>query len=282
VALALEAIVAPISPPLAPELLSLAQAESSIVRFALVRSLDFKPHPAHLPVLLALIDDHWTKRSAYGDEEEDYPIARTALSVIAKSGELSPEAADSLFRTAVNSLDRTLRRNIFELLVRRGEAPMQRRLIGLAIDPTRTRAALGAAGTLCMKAGQVDAVLLEVVTPHIVRTHDTLTALFVFVLLTRWGKLEQVVAVSQAVAADERRQVFLIAAIEVMLARDPEHAARIAAMLPVNHRAVAWVLAQTPGKIHGGLLHDLGDHASVNGVMLFLSLERSTRCRNIL
>jgi hypothetical protein len=274
VALALEAIAAPLAPPLSKDLLAFAEAKASPVRRALLRVLDSKPHPSHLPCLLILSRDHWTERSAYGDESEDFPIARAAVSAIEKSGMLDQSMAQQLFHSAVSTQDYVLRRKVFALLVRSGEVEMHKSLLNLAIDPARTRTAAAAAGALYSNAAHLDPALLAAVTPQIVETRGELAALLLFVLVARRADAAQTLTIVQTLAVSESRRVFLLVAIKELQDRDPDFAARIATMMPLGHAAIAWVRAGADEALDERLLHDLGDDPSVNAVTRFLSIKR--------
>jgi hypothetical protein len=268
---ALESIAAPLPAPLPEDLLALARAKASPVRRALVRILSDKPHRAHLPSLLFLTEDKWTSASAYDEDNEEYPIARIAVSAISKLDQLDTDTSKMLLIIGVNSRDPVLRKEIFNLLARTAGTGMHERLLALAVKPGREKIALAAAKALIASAEQIAPSVVTAVSAHAVEARSQPVALLLLALLADRGALDQVLAVAESLAKNERRRVFLLFLIWLLLDRDCASANRIGEMFPTNHPAAAWALAGGGEEIDEHILDDLGDQPSIDSVKRLMS-----------
>ena len=270
VACALKAIATSLEPPLPEPLLALARHKGSPVRRALVEVLDAKPHSQHLPALLLLAKDEWSRRSSYQGEEDDYPIAQAAVAAIGKLGSLDNESADELYRVAIDTRDPDVRYEIFALLVRAADPRFQGQLFEIAVSPGRRIVRLAAAGALIAGFEQVAPETVSRITPPLLATRIEGVASRLLLLLAARGEIDDFVKAAEALSTLEKRRVLLLLAIWVMRDRDAGVAERIARMLPMNHAGVKWALAGATGKLDDTALDDLGDPVCVEQVLSFM------------
>ncbi|RKG49104.1 hypothetical protein D7X30_39950 [Corallococcus sp. AB011P] len=263
---ALRAVAMPLPSPLPGNLLDLAKAKGSPVRRALVEILDVKPHPAHLPALMQLINDGWSRNGFYGGEE-DYPIAQAAVSPLAKLGRLEAETAEQLYRVAIESRDSELRDKLFVLLVREGGSNLQERLFDLAVNPGRLTVRRAAASALLRGLDHVTWQVVARITPQFLETRVEAIASRLLLLLASKGELDAVVMAAATLAVNAKRRVLLLLAIRVLRDRDRPTAERIAGMLPKSHVTVAWALGSDIGEVKAQLFEDLGDPLSIEQVL---------------
>jgi hypothetical protein len=275
VASALKAVASALPAPLPEALLALAKAKGSPVRKALVELLDAKPHQRHLPALLQLVRDQWSRSVRYLGERDDYPIARAAVPAIAKLAPLSAEAADQLYRVAIDTGDMGLRYDLFALLARSAGAPIQRLLFDLAASPGQLSVRRAAASALLAGADHAAPEIVARITPVLLATRPESVAARLLVLLAWKGELDAVMKAAEALATNEKRRVFLVLIIGMLADRDAAAANQIAGMLPANHPAVAWALGKNIGAPPENVLDNLGDPSSVAEVLLYLKPERT-------
>ena len=100
VAKAMHIIADPLPAPLPQLVLDRIEAKGRPVRQALVDLTDAKPHQAHIPTLLTLVEDRLSNRD-YHDNEESHPIARAAVATLTKAGPLSTADAKRMLETAL-------------------------------------------------------------------------------------------------------------------------------------------------------------------------------------
>jgi hypothetical protein len=255
--------------PLPDTLLALAQHKGSPVRRALVELLDAKPHRDHLPALLVLAKDEWSRRSYYG-EEDDYPIARAAIGALAKLGPIADAVADELYRLAIDTRDSDVRYKIFCLLVRAADPQFQAKLYELAVSPGRRIVRQAATAALMVGYEQVVPEIVERITPQLLGSRIESVASRLLLLVAARGEIDQLLKAAEALSTSAKRRVLLLLAIWVVRDRDTSAAYRIARMLPANHAGVKWALAGAKGKLDDTTLDDLGDPISVEQVLLFM------------
>jgi len=270
VARALTAVATPMSAPLPHRFLALAEAKGSPVRQALVQLLNAKPHSDHLPALLHLVKDEWSRRGAYYGGEDDFPIAQAAVLAIAKSGTLSAETAESLYRVSVHTRDPDLRNEIFLLLVRAAGRDPQDRLFELAVNPGKQTVRHAAAHALLAGNEHVAPEVIARISPQVLNNRLEVVASRLLLLLTIKGSTSNILKIAAALATNDKRRVLLLLAIWLLWERDQQTAKRIASMLPANHAAVTWALGGGKGEIDDNRLDDLGDPLSVDQVLLFM------------
>ncbi len=213
VARAVKAFATPLMPPLPPAILALARTKGSPVRRAVLELLDTKPHPDHLPTLLYLAKDEWSRTAAYYGEEDDYPIAQAAVAAISKLGAIDDRAADELYRVAIGSRDSKLRYEIFALLARSAASRFQGDLFDLAVNPGREIVRRAAAHALLMAHEQVPGELLKRITPQLVGTRIESVASRFLLLTSFRGEMEDVLVCAELLATNEKRRVLLLLVI---------------------------------------------------------------------
>lgn len=270
VARSMTAVAASMVPPLPDPLLDLARHRGSPVRRALAELLNAKSHPSHLPALLVLAGDEWSPRSSYYGEEDDYPIAQTALKAIAQLGAIEDEVAEALYRLAINTRDSDVRHQIFVLLVRVADARFQGDLFELAVSPGRRTMRQAAANALMVGHEYVVPEVVGQINQQLLLTRIEVVASRLLLLMAARGTIEQVMEIVEAISTSEKRRVLLLLVIWVVRDRDASAADRIARMLPVNHAGVRWALAGAQGQLDDAALDDLGDTSSVDQVLLFM------------
>lgn len=270
VARALKAIATPITPPLPNTLLALAQHKGSPVRRALAEVLETKPHPDHLPALILLAKDEWSRHSPYTGEDADYPIAQTAVAALAKLGPIGNAAADDLYRLAIDTRDSDVRYGIFFLLVRAADPQFQARLFELAVSPGRRNVRQAAAAALLASCEEVAPEIVERITPQLLGSRLEVVASRLLLLVALRGQIDQLLEAAEVLSTSAKRRVLLLLAIWVVRNRDTSAADRIARMLPANHAGVKWALAGAGGNLNDSCLDDLGDPISVEQVLLFM------------
>jgi hypothetical protein len=281
VAQALEAVVTPMAAPLPERILALASAKGSPVRRTLVRVLDAKPHPDHLPVLMQLAGDKWSDVfGAYGDEDR-HPIARAAVSIIAKIGAKQPAIVEELYRISIDTRDSSLRYEIFRLLVDTADSVIQEQLFELSINPGRLKVRRAAAFALLAGATHVAKSVLARITVEILSTKIEAVASLLLILLAAKADVRIVIKAAQTLATNGQRRVLLLLAIWVLRERDSSAAQRIASMLPKGHLAVDWALGREIGDFNDGLLDDLGDPICIEEVMHFMRPGEKTDMINL-
>ena len=277
VARSLKAVATKLTPPLSDEFLALAQHKGSPVRRALVEILDAMPHPEHQATLLVLAKDDWSPRYAqYGDDDE-YPIARAAVAAIAKLGPIEAEPADQLYRLAIGSPDRTLRYEIFALLVRAAETEFQNRLLTLALTRGRRQLREAAATALMVGYEHVVAPIVRQITSQLVETLIETVASRLLVLVAASANVDDVMTLTGALSTNQKRRVFLLLAIWVLRERDAAAMAQVAAMLPANHIGVKWAMAGGTYDINEAALDDLGDPHCVQQTLQFIGKKPKKR-----
>ncbi|WP_457337489.1 hypothetical protein [Rhizobacter sp. P5_C2] len=273
VALSLRHLAATQSPRLSPPLLALAASRGSPVRRALAEVLQEKPHDAHVPTLLKLAVDKWSPDSSYRDQDDYYPIARLAITAIAKLGSVDAATADALYGIAMGTRDPRVRFSIFEQLVRLADAGYQERLFDLAVAPgsaTVRRAAANALGAQCQ---HVVPEVVAKVTPDLIKTRLHGVATWLLLLASLSGGIEQLLSIAEELAMHPQRRVLLLLTISVLSQRDAVLAQRVAGMLPANHAGVLWAMAGGQGDMGESTLEDLGDTVSVDLVLKFMRPE---------
>lgn len=270
VARAVTAVATPCAGPLPQRLLSLAAHRASPVRRALANALKAKTDIAHLPVLLKLAGDEWSRDTMnYGTDSDDYPIARTAVDAL---GTLSPlgEANDSaLLVTGTETSDPKVRDAIFRLLTKFGGAVMQRKLFEQAVQPGTRQVRWSAAHALLLSGDELAQAVVDEIRPHLVATRYEPVAA-VLVLLLGWrGTIPVICETAEQLAIHPKRRVLLLLLVWLLKDRDLKVAEEIAAMLPLGHDAVAWALGDPLVKVDDAMIADLGDQVACAEVLRY-------------
>lgn len=268
IARALQAFASPLEAPLPAIILNLVAVKGIPVRKSLVDLLDSKPHVAHLPALLILARDKWS-RHLPRNEDEDYPIAQAAVAAISKLGPLNSEVADQLYQLAINTQDSDLRYAIFVLLMR-SDRSFQTRLFELATSPGRLTFRRSAAHALLVCFEHAMQETLAQITPQLLIALVEDIASRLLLLLSMKGRKNDLLNAVKTLTTHAKRRVLVLLAIWGGREQSPLVAIEIASMLPANHVAVIWALEGAQEPLNETHFEDLGDPHSVEQVLLFM------------
>jgi hypothetical protein len=270
VARAMQVTAEPLSSPLPPTILDRIAVKGRPVRRALVELLDAKPHHAHIPTLLELVEDRLSDRD-YHDNEESHPIARAAVAALGKTGNFTTADARRMLATALETYDFGLRRDILTLLAG-STAEIQKLILDLALKQNAPGVRRAAVAALVSAEGSLDpSVVAAIVPARLVRQPAPIAAELTIIVGWR-GKPEHVQAAAEALSASDKRRVFLVLLVAARRDRDPADAERLAAHLPDGHPGRAWALGQEIGDFKDEVLNDLGDVWAVAEVLTYLKL----------
>jgi hypothetical protein len=256
--------------PLPQQILDRIAVKGRPVRQALVDLMDAKPHPAHIPTLLTLVEDRLSNRG-YHDNEESHPIARAAVAAIGKAGALTAADAKRMIETALETYDFDLRREILALLAN-GSPQVQRLILNLAINKNAAGVRRAAVAALVSAESALDPGVVAAIAPErLVRQPAPIAAELTIIVGWR-GDAAQVQAAAEALSASAARRVFLVLLIAARRDRDASDAERLAAHLPEGHVGRAWALGHDIGDVADEALNDLGDVWAVAEVLAYLKL----------
>ncbi|WP_448192841.1 nSTAND3 domain-containing NTPase [Azospirillum sp. sgz301742] len=260
--------------PIPVRLLAKASDRGSPVRKALVALLKQKPHIAHLPALMILARDTWSRDEQHYGDDRDFPIARGAVEAIALAAPLPPAEARELMAIGLDTADPDVRTSIFRLLTNSGDPELQEQLLDLAVRPGQPGVRRAAAGGLLQGAEAVRPEILEKITAPLLATRYEPVAASLSLLLAWRGDQDRVRAVAEELATNADRRVLLLLLVWFMNKRNPPIAQEIAAMLPAGHPAVAWALGGVVVEPDDMLLADLGAPAICTRVLGFMRIKK--------
>jgi hypothetical protein len=273
VAKALLEVGANISAPLPAELIALADAQGSPVRKALVRLLGAKPHLNHLPVLLHLAHDQWSSSSRSYGEEDEFPIARSAVDAIAVLAPLDAEILEKLQEIALGTSDWLVRANLFRIIAAQGGSTFQERLLELAVTPGRIRVRRAAARAMLREVQILDsAVISQITVDLLVKREPSIAAMLTLIAACRMDPHERL-ELARGISANARRRALLLLMIWPAVGPDESSRSAIEQLLPDNHSSLAWVKAGPSKKAEDTLIADLGDPAICQEVLDWLNPE---------
>ncbi|WP_143149108.1 hypothetical protein [Hyphomicrobium sp. CS1BSMeth3] len=264
---ALEAVATSLSAPLPAHILSLVNIKGSPMRKVLVALLDRMPHVDHLPTLVEMAKDTWSRHASYEHENQHYPIAQAAVNALAKIGPLPAPVAQALLHVATESDDPRLRAGLLTELVRFGGRDMQDRILDLALLPGRLAIRRAAANALVVVSDALPHELVARIIPDLLISRTESVASMLAVLLSLRGDMMSVDAAAQRLSTSAERRVFLVLMIWKLNGRDPSAAGRVAKFLPRGHIAAAWALGAHTGIVANDALDDLGSPAAVAQVL---------------
>ena len=269
-ALALTALAEPVAVPLPERFLAMCEIKGNPVRLALVELLDAKPHAAHLPTLLRLAKDTWSKGSGYGQDDDYLPVAQAAVLAIEKVQPLFSDAMLQLYDTAIDTSDPCLREAIFHVLANTIGSNYQDSLLDLAITPGRSLIKEAAAAALLRAWEKISCNVAERVTSsHLVAQAAPVAVKLTLLLALRAG-VEAVRHAAEALATNEKRRVLILLMVWVLGDRDSEAVRTVAAMLPADHPGVAWAFGADIEVPDDDMLADLGDPATCAEVLVYM------------
>jgi hypothetical protein len=271
---AMHIIADPLPAPLPQVILDRVEAKGHPVRTALVALMDAKPHAAHIPTLLTLVEDRFSNRD-YHDNEESLPIARAAVAALAKVGPLSTSDAKRMLETALETYDFDLRRHILALLAI-GSAEVQRHILSLALKKHPAGVRRAAVAALLAAEASLDPTVIAAITPERLLRQAAPIAAELTIILGWRGDAAQVQAAAEALSASASRRVFLVLLVAARRDRDAAEAERLAAHLPEDHVGRTWALGHDIGEVPDEVLNDLGDVWAVAEVLFYLKLPKNS------
>ncbi|WP_426810444.1 hypothetical protein ABOC32_06315 [Pseudomonas sp. WOUb67] len=271
VAKALLEIGASIAAPLPAELLALAHAQGSPVRKALIRLLGAKPHLNHLPVLLHLAHDHWSTSSRYYGEEDEFPIARSAVDAIAALAPLDAEILEKLQEIALGTSDWLVRANLFRIMAVQGGSTFQERLLELAVTPGRIPIRRAAAHAMLREVQVLDATVISQITVDLLAKREPSIAAMLTLIATCRMDLHERLDLARGISANAKRRALLLLMLWPAVGSDESSRSAIEQLLPDNHPSLAWVKAGPSEKAEDTLIADLGDPAICLAVLDWLN-----------
>jgi hypothetical protein len=267
---ALTALSEPMPAPLPERILAKAADQASPVRKALVALLDAKPHVAHWPTLLRLAKDTWSRSSRYSAEEDDFPIAQSAVEAIGKLPPLAPDQAEQLYGVAIDTTDSSLRYSILCLLAKTADSVIQDRLFELAVAPGRRPVRHAAVNALLQASEIIDPEVITQITPELLATRFEPVAVNLTLLFASRADIDAVRRGAESLATNAKRRVLLLLMIWVVKDRDPDAARTIATMLPAEHPGVAWALGAELDEVDDAMLANLGDPTICAQVLVWM------------
>lgn len=272
---AITAIAAPLPAPLPSALLDLARRKASPVRKALVAQLKAKPHPDHLPALLVLAKDEWSRMARRQTDDADYPIACEAAEAILALESVPDETLSDLIQIAKKTEDTGLMSTLLACVVRHGSSARRAQVATMTIRGKRVVVGQAAAYALLAEANHVDVDTFEMITDAMVLTLPAMIASYLALLIGQVGSKGRIQLLANALAATDDRRIFLALLAAIVSERDQPAAASIAALLPAEHPARLWALDQSV-VIEKSKLIDLGDTSSVKQAFVWMKPRKST------
>ncbi|WP_297485961.1 hypothetical protein [Ferrovum sp.] len=260
--------------PLPKNLLALAEAKGSPVRKALVQLLDKKPHPDHLPTLIALAKDTWTRHSNYNFDVANFPIARAAVAAIEKIGPLDKRVAEELWDIGFESRDPDVRYAIFKLIAAAAVPAFQERLLDLAITPGKLFIRRAASKALLAAEDTLASEIIARITPELIMFRTIAIASDLTLLLALRGDVGVIKEVGMMLATNADRRVFVLLLVWVVKHRDAALTAHLTAMMPADHPSIQLALRGELDASPATILDDLGAPEAVAEVLRYLTLEK--------
>ena len=270
-ALALTAIGSSLTAPLPDYILGKAAETGSPVRKALVALLRQKPHQDHLATLLTLAQDTWSRGSRTYGEDDDFPIAQSAVAAIAELGPLSRDVQKTLYKLAFETSDPDLAADTFEVVAESGGVAVQHHLLELAVKPGRSSLRRAAALALLRKSQIVDHAIIDRINLKLLTGRVEYVAAMLTLLVASRATHDRVMDLARGLATDAKRRVFVLLMIWVVHSENPEQAHAIAALLPREHPAIAWATADPRTRAADALLADLGTPQACRVVLSWIN-----------
>lgn len=271
----LRAIGEPLPAPLPLGLLEFRNAPGKPIREALLTLLVAKPHPAHIPTLMALAHDEWSSSYRSHDEHDRFPIARQAVAALGALSGLPAEDLEKLDALGIGTSDRGLRLAIFPLISKQGGAPFQQRLLERAITPGRRFIRRAAANALLITSDYLDPRIIEMIHPSLPSTRMADVASLLTMLMGFKSTDEAVLSMCRMLAARPKRRVLILLAIWTTSGRRPELSKSLEELLPPDHPAIAWVRSGMQRVHEDQLVSDLGDPFICTEVLRWLNPDRN-------
>jgi hypothetical protein len=257
--------------PLPTSLLSFSLDESSVVRKALVSLLKRNPHLDYLPTLVRLAEDQWSASSYnYGDNDE-FPIARSAIDVVMSMEFTNAEAIEKLYQIALNTSDRILRRKLFSVVVVRGGLELQERLLELAVRPGRSAVVYDASKAILTERNSLDSRIVNKITTYLLSNCAPLIAVEFTLIAACRLSMEDLLHIARVIAANAERRVLVLLMLWPRLQLDGVTKSYIEALLPEQHRSLLWISTGPSMLGDDALISDLGDADVCEAVLAYLN-----------
>ena len=270
-AMALESLGGRLNAPFPTELLATAKAKGSPVRQTLATLLEANPHASHVPTLLQLLADDWSKHSNPYGASQDCPIARTALSALSRTP-LDDDVLEEMQNIAFATTDGKLRLDIFRLLARSDNPGWRHCLFGWAVSPGGIEIRRAAARALYLQARQVGPEVLDQIDARIVMQQPAYIAAALTAMFAHSAESDAILVFGQAMAGNLERRVLVLLLIRLIAVRFPETRRRLVEFMPGSHPAVAWAAGDQDARVDldDGALDDFGDVATCDAVLTYL------------
>lgn len=271
VAKALTSVGEKVLEPLPANLLALAEAKGSPVRKALVRLLAAKPHRDHLPVLLRLAQDKWSSSSRNYGEDDNFPIARAAVSAIGGLASLEPVILEQLQDIAIKTSDWLVREESFEIIAEQGHCAFQERLFELAVTPGRMEVSVAAAHSMLVKAEVLDPAVVGMITSELLVTHAPSIAARLTLIVACRASLAERQEIARGVSESRKRRALLLLMLWPAVGPCESSKLAIEQLLPDDHSSLAWVAAGPTELAEDDLIADLGEPAICQEILQWMN-----------
>lgn len=271
VAKALTAVGESIPAPLPPSLLAFVSAKGSPVRKALVHLICSKPHLDHLPALLNLAQDHWSSSSQYYGEDDNFPIARSAVEAISELASLDETILEQLQTLALNTTDQEVRKGLFKVVAAQGGRNLQEQLFELAIAPGRTGVRCAAAYAMLLNADILDLTVVDQIVSDTLETRSPSIAVMLTLIVACRAPFAKRMEIARQVSANSKRRGLLL--LMLWPKANPCESAKsaIEQLLPKGHPSLSWVYAGPTEPAEDALIADLGDPAICREILHWMN-----------
>lgn len=259
---AIKAVVDPLPAPLPPALLERANRDSHPVRQALLDQLAAKPHADHLPTLILLTGDEYSRWSRRESDDGHYPIARGAVEAITAMAEVADETLAGFMARYAETEDPYLMRLLLGGIVRHGDQERQAQVVVISRKGPRLAQAQAAAGALLDQHEHLTEDTVGAISLNMMMRLPASIAGDLIITTGLRGSPDQVDAVAQALAQSDDRKVLLALFAFALRERDHERAQAVAALLPEGHPARVWASGEEIA-IEKAMLIDLGDAGAI-------------------
>ncbi|CNG86711.1 hypothetical protein ACSILG_000193 [Yersinia enterocolitica] len=271
VAKALVSTAEKVSAPLPANLLALAEAKGSPVRKALVHLLATNPHHDYLPVLLRLAQDHWSSCSNNYGENDNFPIARTAVKAISTLPSLHPSILEQLLEIAVKTSDHLVREELFEIIAEHGGHAFQERLFELIVAPGRKEVSHDAAHAMLVKAEVLEPVVIDMITSDILLNVGPSIASRLTLIVAWQVSLPERLKIARKISANLNRRALLLLMLWPAIVNCESAVSAITQLLPCEHPSLMWVEAGPSEYAEDELIADLGEPTICQEVLAWMN-----------
>jgi SpoVK/Ycf46/Vps4 family AAA+-type ATPase len=250
--------------PLPDSLIAFVHDRGSRVRKALLKIFKARPHPGHIPALLKLAGDTWSRLSQDYENDVNYPIAVGAARCLWDQYRIDDCYVDNLLTIAQASDDGNVGRLLLAALLRRRVDANANIVVDLALSGTGPLHRI-AANSLLDEVQHVSAAVTVRIDAAALARQPLSAAIPLAGVVGAAASPEQVVSTAQSLAVDPVRCALLIPIWRTALARG-SLAAEVAKWLPPGLvDALASALDDGP-KLPLDALNELGDMRVVEAI----------------